>query len=181
MAPPRSDHCPHTLAPMMAPWPQSSAIIQLTGDTQRRRGLMGGPHTRYSHWVVNRWLGGGLIVARTPASCLGGWRPRHCPAPRHNAAICAAPPPVLYCTVLCCAAPCSTLLCQGYSAPLWPIVENNSIRPDIDWENLSPPPTAQHLQSPQWREAPGGWADTSHNQPHFQSKYYFLVADVYFY
>ena len=54
---------------------------------------MGGPHTRYSHWVVNRWLGGGLIVARTPASCLGGWRPRHCPAPRHKAAICGVPPP----------------------------------------------------------------------------------------
>ena len=66
---------------------------------------MGGPHTRYSHWVVNRWRGGGLIVARTPASCLGGWRPRHCPAPRHKAAICAAPPPVLYCTVLYSAPP----------------------------------------------------------------------------
>ena len=48
---------------------------------------MGRPHTRYSHWVVNRCVGGGLIVARTPASCLGGWRPRH------KAAICAAPPP----------------------------------------------------------------------------------------
>ena len=147
---------------------------------------MGGPHTLsvYRHWLrgVNRCVGGGLIVARTPASCPAGCRPRHCSALSRAAPQCrdmcrAAPCTVLYCTVLYCAAPCSTLLCPGYSAPLWPIVENNSIRPDIDWENLCPPPTA----SSQWREAPGGWADTSHNQPHFQSKYYFLVADVYFY
>ena len=73
---------------------------------------MGGPHTLsvYRHWLrgVNRCVGGGLIVPaprpRVPGDA-GRAIARHCPAPRHNAAICAVPPPVLYCTVLYCTAP----------------------------------------------------------------------------